>query len=96
MTHGKDAESMKTRLGVIPEGSHVHLLAHGQRIGSGVIDTWMPDGSAFWIWLDHGAGKRLIHESDGVDALVSAGDPEIRLPQACLTMQRPVPTGSGQ
>lgn len=94
MTNRRDAESMKSRLEAIPEGSHVHLLAHAQHIGSGIIDTWMPDGSAFWIWLDHGAGKRLIHESDAVDVLASATDPEIRLPQASLTMQRPDPTNS--
>jgi hypothetical protein len=31
----------------IPEGSQVHPLSHGHHIGSGVIDMWMPDGSAF-------------------------------------------------
>jgi hypothetical protein len=66
----------------IPEGSHVHLLSHGHHIGSGVIDTWMPDGTAFWIWLDHGAGKRLVHETDAVDVILSATNPDIPSPQA--------------
>ncbi len=73
---------MKAKPEAVPEGSHVRLLAHGQPLGSGVIDTWMPDGSAFWIWLDHGAGKRLVHESDAVDVLITATDPDVRLPQA--------------
>lgn len=82
MTKSKEAESMKAKPGAIPEGSHVHLIAHGQHLGSGVIDTWMPDGSGFWIWLDRGAGKRLVHESDAVDVLISATDPDIPSPQA--------------
>jgi hypothetical protein len=65
----------------IPEGSHVHLLSHGHHIGSGVIDTWMPDRTAFWIWLDHGAGKRLVHESDAVEVILSATDHDIPSPQ---------------
>jgi hypothetical protein len=82
VTKGQEIESMKARPDAIPEGSHVQLLSHGHHIGSGVIDTWMPDGSAFWIWLDHGAGKRLVHESDAVDVLVTASDPDFPAPQA--------------
>ncbi|RKO20408.1 hypothetical protein D7Z96_18705 [Pseudarthrobacter phenanthrenivorans] len=62
---------MGTKPEAIPEGSHVHLIAQGRHLGSGVIDAWMPDGSAFWIWLDQGAGRRMVHESDAVDVLVS-------------------------
>jgi hypothetical protein len=82
VTKSRETESMKAKPEATPEGSHVHLIAHGQHLGSGVIDTWMPDGSAFWIWLDHGAGKRLIHESDAVEVTLTAGDPDIRLAQA--------------
>jgi hypothetical protein len=80
VTKSQEAEWMKAK--AIPEGSHVQLLSHGHHIGSGVIDTWMPDGSAFWIWLDHGAGKRLVHESDAVDVILSATNPDIPSPPA--------------
>jgi hypothetical protein len=80
VTMSQKTELMKAK--AIPEGSHVHLLRQGHPIASGVIDTWMPDGSAFWIWLDHGAGKRLVHESDVVDVVLSANDPEPPSPQA--------------
>jgi hypothetical protein len=72
---------MRAKPEAIPEGSHVHLLSHGHHLGSGIIDTWMPDGSAFWIWLDHGAGKRLVHENDLVDVVLSTSDPGIRSPR---------------
>jgi hypothetical protein len=72
----QETGSMKATPEAIAEGSHVHLLSHGRHIGSGVIDAWMPDGTAFWIWLDHGAGKRLVHESDAVDVLISTTDPD--------------------
>ncbi|MFE4541033.1 hypothetical protein [Arthrobacter sp. NPDC056727] len=55
----------------IPEGSHVDLISHGHHIASGVIDEWMPDGSSFWIWLDNGAGRRLVHETDVVKIVVA-------------------------
>lgn len=74
--HKREGEAMRANPEAIPEGSHVQLMAHGQHLGSGVIDTWMPDGSAFWIWLDRGAGRRLVHETDDVHVLVSATDPQ--------------------
>jgi hypothetical protein len=55
----------------IPEGSRVRLLSDGRNMGSGVIDECMSDGSACWIWLDNGAGRRLEHESDAVQIVVS-------------------------
>ncbi|MFE4541030.1 hypothetical protein [Arthrobacter sp. NPDC056727] len=38
------------------------MIAHGQHLGSGVI-AWMPDGSVFWIWLDHGAASAWYTEA---------------------------------
>jgi hypothetical protein len=76
MTGSQDPESMNAAFEFIPEGSHVELISHGHHIGSGVIDEWMPDGSSFWIWLDNGAGRRLIHESDVVNIVASAPIPE--------------------
>lgn len=72
MTKSQETELIKARPDAIPEGSHVHLLSHGHHIGSDIIDTWMPDGSAFWIWLDHGAGRRMVHETDDADVIFSA------------------------
>jgi hypothetical protein len=67
---------MKNECETIPEGSHVDLISHGHHVGSGVIDAWMPGGSAFWIRLDHGAGRRLIHETDVVNIVVSTPIPD--------------------
>lgn len=49
-------------------GRPIELIRDGSCIGRGVIDDVMSDGSAFWIWLD-GAGRRLIHRSDGLSVL---------------------------
>jgi hypothetical protein len=67
----RDCEPMIAESGPIPEGSHVRLLSDGRPMGSGVIDVCMPDGSACWIWLDDGAGRRLVHESDAVQIVIS-------------------------
>ena len=67
----RDCERMIAESGPIPEGSHVRLLSDGRHMGSGVIDVCMPDGSACWIWLDDGAGRRLVHESDPVQIVIS-------------------------
>jgi hypothetical protein len=58
-----------------PRGSHVRLLKDGRHMGSGVIDVCKPDGSAFWIWLDDGAGRRLVHQGDGVQIFTSSPVP---------------------
>jgi hypothetical protein len=76
VTESQNVEPMNDESEAIPEGSHVGLISHGHYIGSGVIDAWMPDGSAFWIWLDHGAGRRLVHESDVVNIVVSGPIPD--------------------
>lgn len=71
----RNGEPLNAEPGAIPEGSHVRLLSDGRHTMSGVIDVWMPDGSAFWIWLDDGAGRRLVHESDAVQITVSPAGP---------------------
>ncbi|MGO4145713.1 LacI family DNA-binding transcriptional regulator [Paenarthrobacter sp. YAF11_1] len=50
----------------IPRGMPVHVLVHGQVVGTGTIDDAMPDGSAVWIWLEDGAGRTMIEQKPGV------------------------------
>ncbi|MGM9474214.1 LacI family DNA-binding transcriptional regulator [Pseudarthrobacter sp. YS3] len=52
------------------EGSRVLLVDNREETGA-VIDAVMPNGSAFWAWLDGGNGRRLIHRGDGVRVLAS-------------------------
>jgi hypothetical protein len=52
----------------LASGTTVELVRGGSCIGRGVIDDMMSDGSAFWAWMD-GAGRQLIHRSDGVSVL---------------------------
>lgn len=54
---------------IVPAGSRVRLQGGGRPALGGVLDEWMPDGSAIWIWLDAGAGRRLIHEGDGFEVV---------------------------
>jgi hypothetical protein len=54
----------------LPEGSRVLLVDSREETGA-VIDAVMPNGSAFWAWLDGGNGRRLIHRGDGVRVLAS-------------------------
>jgi hypothetical protein len=56
----------------VPAGSRVRLHSCGRPALVGVLDEWMPDGSAFWIWLDAGAGRRFIHEGDGVQMVMES------------------------
>jgi hypothetical protein len=66
---------MRAETEPILEGSHVRLLNDGRHIRSGVVDVCMPDGSACWIWLDDGAGRRLVHESDAVQIVIAPPAP---------------------
>jgi hypothetical protein len=52
-----------------PPGSHIRLTGPGSAITGAVIDEYMPDGSCFWVWLDHGQGRKLIHQADDVRVL---------------------------
>ena len=56
----------------VPAGSRVRLQSGGRPALNGVLDEWMPDGSALWIWLDAGAGRKLIHEGDGVQVVTES------------------------
>ena len=56
----------------VPVGSRIRLQSRGGPALKGVLDEWMPDGSAFWTWLDAGAGRRLIHEGDGVHVVTES------------------------
>jgi hypothetical protein len=66
----REGEPVKAESEAVPAGSRVRLLKDGGQVGSGVIDVCMPDGSACWIWLDGGAGRRMVHESDAVEIVV--------------------------
>jgi hypothetical protein len=52
-------------------GSHIRLAGPGPTITGAVIDEYMPDGSCFWVWLDHGQGRKLIHRTDDVTILLA-------------------------
>lgn len=54
----------------LPEGSRVLLVDSREETGA-VIDAVMPNGSALWVWLDGGNGRRLIHCGDGVRVIAS-------------------------
>lgn len=54
----------------LPDGGRV-LLADSRGETGAVVDAVMPDGSAFWAWLDGGNGRRLILRGDGVKVLAS-------------------------
>jgi hypothetical protein len=73
----REGEPMKAESAPIPEGSRVRLMSDGREVGSGVLDVCMPDGSACWIWLDDGAGRRLVHERDAVQIVVPVGPVEV-------------------
>jgi hypothetical protein len=47
-------------------------LAPGFETG-GLVDAVTADYSAVWVDLDGGAGRTLLHCSDGVDVLPIAG-----------------------
>ncbi|BCW62904.1 LacI family DNA-binding transcriptional regulator [Arthrobacter sp. StoSoilB22] len=47
-------------------GTRVEILDDGRVMGSGVVDMSMADGSAVWLWMDCGGGRRLIHKQDGL------------------------------
>jgi hypothetical protein len=63
------------------EGSHVGLVSRGDEFARGWMETVTADGSAVWVWLDGGGGRRMIHASDGID-LVFLEDAPQRRPRA--------------
>lgn len=48
-------------------GTRVDIMDDGIMTGSGVVDMSAPDGSSIWLWMDCGAGRRLIHCFDGLE-----------------------------
>jgi hypothetical protein len=58
-------------------GSRVGLASEGNVIAGGWVDMATPDGSAVWVWLEGGGGRRLIHAGDGIDLLILDADPDI-------------------
>lgn len=48
-------------------GTRAEILEDGRVVGSGIVDASMADGSAVWLWMDCGGGRRLIHGHDGLE-----------------------------
>jgi hypothetical protein len=66
-----DAESGLTPttsapLELFPPGTHVEILKMEEVVSTGLVDAFMPDRSAAWIWMDDGTGRHLIHQCDGL------------------------------
>ncbi|MDQ0691269.1 LacI family DNA-binding transcriptional regulator [Arthrobacter sp. W4I7] len=53
--------------GDLSPGTRAEIMEDGLVVGSGVVDMSMPDGSAVWLWMDCGGGRRLIHGHDGLE-----------------------------
>ena len=49
----------------ISEGHPVLVCRFGQRIGSGLAEGSMPDGSGIWVRYDDGRGRRYLTKDDG-------------------------------
>jgi hypothetical protein len=58
-------------------GSYVGLASEGNVIAGGWVDMATADGSAVWVWLEGGGGRRLIHAGDGIDLLILDADPDM-------------------
>lgn len=52
-------------------GTRAEVVANGRVVGSGIVDVSMTDGSAVWLWMDGGSGRRLIHVHDGLELKAS-------------------------
>ncbi|MCU1515903.1 MAG: putative LacI-family transcriptional regulatory protein [Pseudarthrobacter sp.] len=69
LASGDDQKDEPIQWPHVPPGSHIRLAGPGPSITGAVVDEYMPDGSCFWVWLDHGQGRKLIHRSDDVTIL---------------------------
>jgi hypothetical protein len=52
------------------EGSHVGLVCRGDEFARGWVETVTADGSAVWVWLEGGGGRRMIHAGDGIELVI--------------------------
>ncbi|XAS72901.1 LacI family DNA-binding transcriptional regulator [Micrococcaceae bacterium Sec5.1] len=52
-------------------GTRAEIVEDGRVVGSGIVDASMPDGSAVWLWMDCGGGRRLISSHDGLELRAS-------------------------
>ncbi|WP_242633280.1 LacI family DNA-binding transcriptional regulator [Arthrobacter sp. S39] len=57
--------------GCLSPGTRAEIVAEGLVVGSGIVDASMTDGSAVWLWMDCGGGRRLIHSHDGLELRAS-------------------------
>jgi hypothetical protein len=51
-------------------GSQVGLVSRGCVIAGGWVETVTADGSAVWVWLEGGGGRRMVHAGDGIDLVI--------------------------
>ncbi|WP_159829683.1 LacI family DNA-binding transcriptional regulator [Arthrobacter sp. 9AX] len=69
--NGDDQKVVPPQWSDVPPGSHIRLVGPGSSSTGAIIDEYMPDGSCFWVWLDHGQGRKLIHRADDVTILLA-------------------------
>jgi hypothetical protein len=60
------------------EGSHVGLVNRGDEFARGWMETVTADGSAVWLWLEGGGGRRMVHAGDGIDLVILEEAPRRR------------------
>jgi hypothetical protein len=58
------------------EGSHVALVSRGNEFARGWMETVTADGSAVWLWLEGGRGRRMVHAGDGIDLVILEEAPD--------------------
>jgi hypothetical protein len=80
------------------EGSHVGLVSRGDEFARGWMETVTADGSAVWVWLEGGGGRRMIHASDRIDLVILEEAPSAahaqeanRTPRAALEAKESEP-----
>jgi hypothetical protein len=49
----------------IPMRQPVLIGRYGQRVGPGLAEGSMPDGSGIWVRFDDGSGRQLLSKDDG-------------------------------
>jgi hypothetical protein len=69
IAQGNDTETELIAWSRIPRGIHIHLVAPESTVIGALVDECMPDGSAIWVWLDEGQGRKLIHRNENFTIL---------------------------